>query len=381
MSLRKVMLDERAIPQVWYNLQADLPPLPPPLHPVTREPLKADDLADIFPPDLIAQEVSKERYIDIPGEVMDLYRAYRPTPLYRALRLEEELQTPAQIYYKYEGVSPAGSHKLNTAIPQVYYNKKAGIKCLTTETGAGQWGSALSIACCFFGLKCSVYMVRVSYNQKPYRRSFMEAFGAQVISSPSQETKTGRKVLAEQPDTQGTLGIAISEAVEEAVQHPDTNYSLGSVLNHVLLHQSIIGQEAKLQMEKLGCYPDLVIGCHGGGSNFGGLVAPFAYDKMKGQKVRLVAVEPSACPTLTKGEYRYDYCDAAGFTPLIKMYTLGYRFTPPGIHAGGLRYHGAAPFISSLLYHGLIEAKAYPQTEVFQSAILFARSEGILPAP
>ncbi|HHW29680.1 MAG TPA: TrpB-like pyridoxal phosphate-dependent enzyme [Syntrophomonadaceae bacterium] len=381
MSLRKVVLDERAIPQVWYNLQADLPPLPPPLHPVTREPLKADDLADLFPPDLIAQEVSRERYIDIPGEIMDLYRAYRPTPLYRALRLEKELQTPAQIYYKYEGVSLAGSHKLNTAIPQVYYNKKAGIKCLTTETGAGQWGSALSIACCFFGLKCRVYMVRVSYNQKPYRRSLMEAYGAQVIASPSQETKTGRKVLAEQPDTPGTLGIAISEAVEEAVQHPDTNYSLGSVLNHVLLHQSIIGQEAKLQMEKLGCYPDLVIGCHGGGSNFGGLVAPFAYDKMQGQKVRLVAVEPSACPTLTKGEYRYDYCDAAGFTPLIKMYTLGYKFTPPGIHAGGLRYHGAAPFISSLLHNGLIEAKAYPQTEVFQSAILFARSEGILPAP
>lgn len=381
MSLRKVVLDERAIPQVWYNLQADLPPLPPPLHPVTREPLKADDLADLFPPDLIAQEVSRERYIDIPGEIMDLYRAYRPTPLYRALRLEKELQTPAQIYYKYEGVSLAGSHKLNTAIPQVYYNKKAGIKCLTTETGAGQWGSALSIACCFFGLKCRVYMVRVSYDQKPYRRSFMDAYGAQVIASPSQETNTGRKVLAEQPDTPGTLGIAISEAVEEAVQDPDTNYSLGSVLNHVLLHQSIIGQEAKLQMEKVGCYPDLVIGCHGGGSNFGGLVAPFACDKMKGQNVRLMAVEPSSCPTLTKGEYRYDYCDAAGFTPLIKMYTLGYRFTPPGIHAGGLRYHGAAPFVSSLLNNGLIEAQAYPQTEVFQSAILFARSEGILPAP
>ena len=264
MSLRKVVLDEREIPQVWYNLQADLPPLPPPLHPVTREPLKPDDLADIFPPDLIAQEVSREPYIDIPGEIMDLYRAYRPTPLYRALRLEQELQTPAQIYYKYEGVSPAGSHKLNTAIPQVYYNKKAGIRCLTTETGAGQWGSALSIACRFFGLECRVYMVRVSYDQKPYRRSFMDAYGAQVIASPSQETNTGRKVLAEQPDTPGTLGIAISEAVEEAVQDPDTNYSLGSVLNHVLLHQSIIGQEAKLQMEKVGCYPDLVIGCHGG---------------------------------------------------------------------------------------------------------------------
>jgi tryptophan synthase beta chain len=299
MSLRRVVLDEREIPQVWYNLQADLPvPLPPPLHPVTRNPLEPGDLAAIFPADLIAQEMTQERYIDIPGEVMDIYRSWRPTPLYRALKLEEELKTTAQIYYKYEGTSPAGSHKLNTAVPQAYYNKKAGIKRLTTETGAGQWGSALGIACQFFGLECKVYMVRVSYNQKPYRRSFMEAYGAQVISSPSQETEAGRRVLAEQPDTPGTLGTAISEAVEEAVQCPDTNYSLGSVLNHVLLHQSVVGQEAKAQMEKVGGLPDIVIGCHGGGSNFGGLIAPFVRDKLEGKAMRIIAVEPLSCPTL-----------------------------------------------------------------------------------
>jgi tryptophan synthase beta chain len=382
MSLRRVVLDEREIPQVWYNLQADLPvPLPPPLHPVTRNPLEPGDLAAIFPADLIAQEMTQERYIDIPGEVMDIYRSWRPTPLYRALKLEEELKTTAQIYYKYEGTSPAGSHKLNTAVPQAYYNKKAGIKRLTTETGAGQWGSALGIACQFFGLECKVYMVRVSYNQKPYRRSFMEAYGAQVISSPSQETEAGRRVLAEQPDTPGTLGTAISEAVEEAVQCPDTNYSLGSVLNHVLLHQSVVGQEAKAQMEKVGGLPDIVIGCHGGGSNFGGLIAPFVRDKLEEKAMRIIAVEPLSCPTLTNGEYRYDYCDTAGLTPLLKMYTLGHQFTPPGIHAGGLRYHGASPIISSLHNNRVIEAQAYPQTDVFQSAITFARSEGILPAP
>jgi tryptophan synthase beta chain len=297
MSLRRVVLDEREIPQVWYNLQADLPePLPTMLHPVTRNPLVPDDLAPIFPPDLIEQELSQERYIDIPGELMDIYRSWRPSPLYRALRLEQELKTPAKIYYKYEGVSPAGSHKLNTAIAQVYYNKKAGIKALTTETGAGQWGSSLSIACQLFGLECKVYMVRVSYNQKPYRRSFMEVYGAQVLSSPSQETEAGRKVLKEQPDTPGTLGTAISEAVEEAVQRPDTNYSLGSVLNHVLLHQSVIGQEAKTQLEKVGAYPDIIIGCHGGGSNLGGLIAPFVLDKREGKAVRIIAVEPSSCP-------------------------------------------------------------------------------------
>lgn len=382
MSLKRVVLDEREIPQVWYNLQADLPePLPHPLNPVTKEPLESKDLAAIFPPDLIAQEMSQERYIDIPGEVMDIYRSWRPSPLYRALRLEQELKTPAKIYYKYEGVSPAGSHKLNTAVSQVFYNKKAGIKALTTETGAGQWGSALSIACQFFGLECKVYMVRVSYNQKPYRRSFMEAYGAQVLSSPSQETEAGRKVLKEQPDTPGTLGTAISEAVEEAVQRSDTNYSLGSVLNHVLLHQSVIGQEAKTQLEKVGSFPDIIIGCHGGGSNLGGLIAPFVRDKREGKAVRIIAVEPSSCPSLTKGEYRYDYCDTAGLTPLIKMYTLGHQFTPPGIHAGGLRYHAASPIISSLYHNGLIEAQAYPQTDVFHSGIVFARSEGILPAP
>lgn len=382
MSQRRVVLDEREIPQVWYNLQADLPvPLPPPLHPVSRNPLKPDDLAAIFPDDLIAQEMSQQRYIDIPGEVIDLYRSWRPTPLYRALKLEQELKTPAKIYYKYEGTSPAGSHKLNTALAQAYYNKKAGIKRLTTETGAGQWGSALSIACQFFGLGCKVYMVRVSYNQKPYRRSFMETYGAQVISSPSQETEAGRRVLAEQPDTTGTLGTAISEAVEEAVKYPDTNYSLGSVLNHVLLHQSVVGQEAKAQMEKAGGLPDVIIGCHGGGSNFGGLIAPFIRDKLERRSMRIIAVEPTSCPTLTKGEYSYDYCDTAGLTPLIKMYTLGHQYTPPGIHAGGLRYHGASPIISSLLNNKVIEAQAYPQTDVFQSAVIFARSEGILPAP
>jgi tryptophan synthase beta chain len=382
MSLRRVVLDEREIPQVLYNLQADLPePLPTMLHPVTRNPLVPDDLAPIFPPDLIEQELSQERYIDIPGELMDIYRSWRPSPLYRALRLEQELKTPAKIYYKYEGVSPAGSHKLNTAIAQVYYNKKAGIKALTTETGAGQWGSSLSIACQLFGLECKVYMVRVSYNQKPYRRSFMEVYGAQVLSSPSQETEAGRKVLKEQPDTPGTLGTAISEAVEEAVQRPDTNYSLGSVLNHVLLHQSVIGQEAKTQLEKVGAYPDIIIGCHGGGSNLGGLIAPFVLDKREGKAVRIIAVEPSSCPSLTKGEYRHDYCDTAGLTPLIKMYTLGHQFTPPGIHAGGLRYHASSPIISSLYYNGLIEAQAYPQTDIFHSGIVFAKSEGILPAP
>lgn len=382
MSVVKILLSEGEIPQAWYNLQADLPvPLPPPLHPVTRQSLVPDDLAPIFPPDLISQEVSSERWIDIPGEVMDIYRLWRPTPLYRARRLEKVLQTPAKIFYKYEGISPSGSHKLNTAIPQVYFNKKAGIKRLTTETGAGQWGSALSIACQFFGLECKVYMVKISYEQKPYRRSIMETYGARVVKSPSRETEAGRKVLAKDPDSIGTLGTAISEAVEEASLRPDTNYSLGSVLNHVVLHQTVIGLEAKLQLEKVGLYPDLVIGCHGGGSNFSGLAFPFARDKLEGGKVRLIAVEPSSCPTLTRGEYRYDFCDTVGLTPLLKMYTLGHDFTPPGIHAGGLRYHGASPIVSALRHDGIVEAQEYPQTAVFRSAILFARSEGILPAP
>jgi tryptophan synthase beta chain len=381
-SMTKILLSEKEIPQAWYNMQADLPaPLPPPLHPATEQVLVPDDLAAIFPPDLIAQEMSSERWIDIPGEVLDIYRLWRPTPLYRARRLERVLQTPASIFYKYEGVSPAGSHKLNTAVPQVFYNEKAGIKRLTTETGAGQWGSALSIACQFFGLECKVYMVRISYEQKPYRRSLMEAYGAQVIKSPSKETEAGRGVLDVDPDSIGTLGTAISEAVEEASQCPDTNYSLGSVLNHVLLHQTVIGLEAKAQLEKVGLYPDLVIGCHGGGSNFSGLAFPFVRDKLEGRKVRLVAVEPASCPTLTKGEYRYDFCDTVGLTPLIKMYTLGHDYTPPGIHAGGLRYHGASPIVSSLYHAGFVEAQSYPQTTVFSSAILFARSEGILPAP
>lgn len=382
MSVVKILLSEGEIPQAWYNLQADLPvPLPPPLHPVTRQSLVPDDLAPIFPPDLISQEVSSERWIDIPGEVMDIYRLWRPTPLYRARRLEKVLQTPAKIFYKYEGISPSGSHKLNTAIPQVYFNKKAGIKRLTTETGAGQWGSALSIACQFFGLECKVYMVKISYEQKPYRRSIMETYGARVVKSPSRETEAGRKVLAKDPDSIGTLGTAISEAVEEASLRPDTNYSLGSVLNHVVLHQTVIGLEAKMQLEKVGLYPDLVVGCHGGGSNFSGLAFPFARDKLEGGKVRLIAVEPSSCPTLTRGEYRYDFCDTVGLTPLLKMYTLGHDFTPPGIHAGGLRYHGASPIVSALRHDGIVEAQEYPQTAVFRSAILFARSEGILPAP
>ena len=360
----KILLEESEIPQAWYNIQADLPnPLSPPLNPATKQPAGPGDLAAIFPMDLIAQEMSTQRWIDIPGEVLDIYRLWRPTPLFRAKRLEKALQTPAAIYYKYEGVSPAGSHKL------------------TTETGAGQWGSALSLACRFFDMECTVYMVRVSYEQKPYRRSFMEVYGARVVPSPSPETATGRKVLAEHPDSPGSLGIAISEAVEVAAQRPDTNYSLGSVLNHVLLHQSVIGLEAKAQMAKAGAYPDVVIGCHGGGSNFGGIAFPFLQDKFNGKKLRALAVEPLACPSLTKGKYLYDFGDEASFTPLMQMYTLGHNFMPPGIHAGGLRYHGASPLVSKLLDDGLIEAQAYRQTEVFRSAVLFAQSEGILPAP
>ncbi|MDH7576266.1 MAG: TrpB-like pyridoxal phosphate-dependent enzyme [Bacillota bacterium] len=378
----KIVLEEKEIPQAWYNIQADMPELPsPPLNPATRQPIAPEDLAVIFPPDLIAQEVARERWIEIPGEVLEIYRLWRPTPLYRAARLERALQTPAQIYYKYEGVSPAGSHKPNTAVAQAYYNKKAGIKRLTTETGAGQWGSALSLACKFFDLDCTVYMVKVSYEQKPYRRSFMEVYGARVIPSPSPKTEAGRRVLAEHPDSLGSLGIAISEAVEEAAQHEDTNYSLGSVLNYVLLHQTVIGLEARAQMKKIGLYPDVVIGCHGGGSNFGGLAFPFLQDKFQGKQVRAVAVEPLACPSLTQGEYLYDFGDTAGLTPLLRMYTLGHDFVPPGIHAGGLRYHAAAPLVSKLYHDGYVEAQAYGQTDVFQSALLFAQTEGILPAP
>jgi tryptophan synthase beta chain len=382
MSETKILLSEREIPKKWYNIQADMPnPLKPGLNPETKKPLVPEDLSEIFPMALIEQELSRERWIDIPEEVLDIYTLWRPTPVFRAKRLEAALGTPARIYYKYEGVSPSGSHKSNTAVPQAYYNKAAGIKRLTTETGAGQWGSALSLACGIFGLECTVYMVKVSYEQKPYRKSLMQVWGADVIPSPSDRTEAGRHILSEDPSTPGSLGMAISEAVEDAVSHPDTNYALGSVLNHVLLHQTVIGLEAKAQMEKVGDYPDVVIGCCGGGSNFAGLAFPFIQDKITGKDVRTVAVEPTACPTLTKGSFTYDFGDVAKMTPLLMMYTLGHNFVPPGIHAGGLRYHGAAPLISQLLKDGLAEAESVHQNAVFESAVLFARTEGILPAP
>ncbi len=380
--LTKIILPEEKLPRYWYNVQADMPnPMEPYLHPQSKKPLEAQDLAAIFPPSLIEQEVSRERYIEIPEEVREIYKQWRPSPLYRARRLEKALDTLCRIYYKYEGVSPVGSHKLNSAIPQVYYNKVVGVKRLTTETGAGQWGTALSLACQMFGLECTVYMVRISFRQKPYRRAFMESYGAQCLASPSNFTETGRRILAEQPDTPGTLGIAISEAVEDAASRADTNYALGSVLNHVSLHQSIIGQEVKLQMEMVDDYPDVVIACCGGGSNLAGIAFPFIPDKLKGQKVRLLAVEPAASPSLTRGVFAYDYGDVAGFTPLMKMYTLGSQFTPAGIHAGGLRYHGASPLVSQLYHDGLLEAKAVEQTKAFEAAIMFARTEGIIPAP
>ena len=379
---RKFTLEEREIPTHYYNIQADLPkPLDPPLHPGTKQPIGPHDLAPLFPMALIAQEVSTERFIEIPDEVRNAYAAFRPTPLYRALELEKALDTPAQIYYKYEGVSPAGSHKLNTALAQAYYNKEAGTKRLTTETGAGQWGSALSLACAMFGLKLKVYMVRVSYEQKPYRRSMIQTWGSEVVPSPSRDTNAGRSILEKDPTSRGSLGIAISEAVEDAATHDDTHYSLGSVLNHVLLHQTVIGQEAKKQMENAGTYPDIIIGCVGGGSNFAGLALPFVKDKIKGVSLRAIAVEPSACPSLTKGEYRYDFGDTTGMTPLLQMYTLGHEFMPPALHAGGLRYHGMAPIISRLYHDKLIEAQAYEQNEVFEAAVQFARTEGIIPAP
>ncbi|MGQ9824592.1 MAG: TrpB-like pyridoxal phosphate-dependent enzyme [Desulfotomaculales bacterium] len=379
----KILLSEKEIPTHWYNVQADMPKLPrPPLNPVTRQPVGPEDLKPIFPMGLIVQEVSRERWVEIPAEVREIYRLWRPTPLCRARRLEKALDTPARIFYKYEGASPAGSHKLNTAVAQAYYNQAEGIRRLTTETGAGQWGTALAQACSFFGMECVVYMVKVSYHQKPYRRTLMEVFGARVHASPSDQTEAGRRILAEMPDTPGSLGIAISEAIEEAASRPDTNYSLGSVLNHVCLHQTVIGLEAKEQMARAGFYPDVVIGCVGGGSNFSGLAFPFAADRLtKGTPVRLVAVEPSACPTLTRGLHTYDYGDVAGFTPLLFMHTLGSRFIPPGIHAGGLRYHGDAPLLCQLVADGIVEARSLDQTEVFQGAVTFARSEGIVPAP
>ncbi|HEY3285349.1 MAG TPA: TrpB-like pyridoxal phosphate-dependent enzyme [Armatimonadota bacterium] len=378
----KFFLSESEIPQAWYNVAADLPAQPPPpLHPGTKQPLGPEDLAPLFPMALIQQEMATDRWIAVPEPVLDIYKLWRPTPLHRAVKLEKALDTPARIYFKNESVSPVGSHKLNTAMPQAYYNKQEGITRITTETGAGQWGSALAVACNFLGVECRVYMVKVSYQQKPYRRSLMQLYGAKVFASPSMETNSGRKILAEHPDSTGSLGIAISEAVEEAAGRADTHYSLGSVLNHVMLHQTVIGQEARKQMEMADAYPDILIGCVGGGSNFAGLTFPFVKDKIDGKPLRIVAVEPSSCPTLTSGEYRYDFGDTAGFTPLLSMFTLGHDFMPSPIHAGGLRYHGMAPMVSHLAKLGLIEAVAYPQKAVFEAAALFARSEGILPAP
>ena len=380
----KVILTEKEMPTSWYNIQADLPePLPPVLHPGTGQPVGPADLAPIFPMGLIEQEVSQERYIDIPEELQEIFRIWRPTPLVRAYRLEKALDTPAKIYYKYEGVSPAGSHKPNTAVAQAFYNKKEGAKRLTTETGAGQWGSALAMGCMFFGLELKVYMVKVSYYQKPYRRVLMETWGAKVVPSPSEDTKAGRDVLARDPDCTGSLGIAISEAVEDAVSRDDTKYSLGSVLNHVLLHQTIVGQEAKKQLEKIGEYPDIIVGCIGGGSNFAGVFLPFVKDKIEGKKpdLRIINVEPEACPTVTKGPYAYDFGDEAMLTPLVKMYTLGHSFVPPPVHAGGLRYHGMAPIICHLHKLGLVEARAEYQVPVFNAAVQFARAEGHIPAP
>jgi tryptophan synthase beta chain len=378
----KIVLSDKEIPTQWYNIMADMPNKPkPPLHPATRQPVGPDDLKPIFPMDLILQEVSTERWIPIPEEVLEIYTLWRPSPLFRAHRLEAALKTPAKIYYKYEGVSPAGSHKPNTSIPQAYYNKKAGIKRIATETGAGQWGSSMALSGKLFGLDVTVYMVKVSIDQKPYRKIMMETWGATVHASPSKVTNTGRKILELDPDSPGSLGIAISEAVEDAATHNDTNYALGSVLNHVCLHQTVIGQEAKKQLEIAGDYPDVVIACCGGGSNFAGLAFPFLYDKFSGKQVRAIAVEPSSCPTLTKGEFRYDFGDEAGMTPLINMYTLGHDFIPSGIHAGGLRYHGDSALVSQLYHDKLIEAKAYHQTAVFQAATQFANTEGIIPAP
>ncbi|NMG01619.1 TrpB-like pyridoxal phosphate-dependent enzyme [Azoarcus taiwanensis] len=379
----KFLLPENRIPKHWYNIQADLPkPLPPVLHPGTMQPIGPDDLAPLFPMELIMQEVTTEREVEIPEPVREIYKLWRPAPLYRARRLEEALGTPAKIFYKYEGVSPAGSHKPNTAIPQAFYNQQAGIKRLSTETGAGQWGTSLSFAGGVFGIDVTVFQVRVSYDQKPYRRAVMETYGARCLPSPSTETEYGRSVLAQRPDHPGSLGIAISEAVEIAAKNADTNYALGSVLNHVLLHQTIIGIEAMEQLEMADVYPDVVVGCTGGGSNFAGIAFPFIGAGLRGgPKPRIVAVEPAACPSLTRGKYAYDFGDTAHLTPLTKMHTLGSTFTPPGFHAGGLRYHGMAPLVSHLKELGLMEAVAYHQTQCFEAGVLFARAEGIVPAP
>jgi tryptophan synthase beta chain len=378
----KILLKEDQIPSHFYNILADLPfQLDPPLHPGTRQPISPDDMSAIFPMSLIEQEMSPQREIPIPEKVREAFAQYRPTPLIRAHCLEQALQTPARIYYKYEGVSPTGSHKPNTAIAQAYYNKLEGTRKLSTETGAGQWGSALAYACHLFEMECIVFMVKVSFQQKPYRKTVMNLYGAEIYSSPSDRTEAGRKILSKDPECPGSLGIAISEAIETALQDPKTKYSLGSVLNHVLLHQTVIGQETIKQFELVDDYPDVVIGCHGGGSNFAGLALPFVRDKINGREIELIAVEPASCPTLTQGKVEYDFGDTAGFTPLMKMYTLGHDFIPPSIHAGGLRYHGAAPIVSALLQHNLISARSIGQLDIFRGALQFARSEGIIPAP
>jgi len=376
---KKITLTEEEIPRQWYNILADIK-MNPPLGP-DGKPIGPDSLAPVFPMNLIEQEVSTQRWIDIPEEILEKYLIWRPTPLVRAEAFERALETPARIYYKHEGVSPPGSHKPNTAVAQAYYNKVFGIKRMATETGAGQWGSALAFACRLFGLECKVYMVRISYNQKPYRRSMMEAWGATCVASPSTDTQSGRKILEKDPDSPGSLGIAISEAIEDAVTSKNTRYSLGSVLNHVLLHQTIIGLEAKKQLEKIGEYPDVVIGCAGGGSNFSGLALPFVCDKINGKKVDIYPVEPRACPTMTRGPFVYDHGDTAKFTPLIPMHSLGHTFMPPPIHAGGLRYHGMAPIVSQLVMEGLVEPRAYYQLESFEAGVLWARTEGFIPAP
>ena len=380
----KILLDEEQMPKKWYNIQADLKsPLDPPLHPKTHKPIGPEDLAAIFPMELIRQEVTTDRNVDIPEEVRDVLRLWRPSPLYRAHRLEKFLKTPAKIYYKWEGVSPAGSHKPNSAVPQAYFNMKAGIERIATETGAGQWGSALAFATMLYDLDCTIYMVRSSYTQKPYRKSMMQAWGAECIPSPSTKTNAGRAVLEKDPDTPGSLGIAISEAVEDAASHSNTNYALGSVLNHVCLHQTVIGLECREQLAMVDDYPDVVIGCIGGGTNFAGISFPFAGDKLTGKHkdVDLIAVEPASCPTLTKGMFMYDLGDEAGYTPLLKMYTLGHDFVPPSIHAGGLRYHGDSPIVSRLVYDGVMRGVSYHQSEVFEAGQTFARTEGIIVAP
>lgn len=383
MNNKKYILSENEMPLKWYNVLPDLPvPLQPPLNPITHKPATPDELTKIFAEELIKQEVATESEIPIPEEILDIYKLWRPTPLVRALNFEKAIKTGCRIFFKNESLSPAGSHKLNTSSAQAYYNKKQGIKNLVTETGAGQWGSALALACEYFKLNCKVFMVKVSYEQKPFRKSLIKLWGAQIFSSPSNETEFGRKILKENPDSPGSLGIAISEAVEIAASNSETNYTLGSVLNHVLLHQTIIGLETKKQFEKFGFLPDAVIACVGGGSNFGGIALPFVRDKINGKKnIRLVAVEPLACPTLTKGDYRYDFGDTAGLTPLIYMYTLGHNFIPPAIHSGGLRYHGISPIISNLHKNNLIESVALHQNEVFDAGVLFSRTEGIIPAP